>query len=209
MTYLTRVITGPIPQSEPLDRRQAPNSADGYSYPVDDMTRLDRFLILGSEGGSYYASERKLTLEHAEAVTRCAQQDCPAAVERICEIAAAGRAPQVGPTLFALAVCAAHGDEGTRKLALGQLSSVAHTATHLMQFVEYAQAMRGWGRGLRNAVRDGYLDQTPAQVAYQVVKHRRSQSWTHRDLLRKSHTLVKHDLPELREIFQMGTRIHQ
>ena len=51
MTYLTRVITGPTPQSEPLDERQAPNSAGGHSYPVDDMTRLDRFLILGSEGG--------------------------------------------------------------------------------------------------------------------------------------------------------------
>ena len=208
MTYLTRVITEPIPQSEPLDQRQAPNSAGGYSYPVDDMTRLDRFLILGSEGGSYYASERKLTLEHAEAVKRCAQQDGPAAVERICEIAAAGRAPRVGPTLFALAVCAAHGDEGTRKLALGQLSSVAHTATHLMQFVEYVQAMRGWGRGLRNAVRDWYLDQTPAQVAHQVVKYRRRNGWTHRDLLRKCHVLVEQDNAELRDIFQWVTHGH-
>ena len=37
---------------------------------MDDMTRLQRFLILGSEGGSYYASERKLTLENAAAVKR-------------------------------------------------------------------------------------------------------------------------------------------
>ena len=45
----------PAPQSEPLDERQVPNSAGGHAYPVDDMTRLQRFLILGSEGGSYYA----------------------------------------------------------------------------------------------------------------------------------------------------------
>jgi hypothetical protein len=37
-----------------------------------------------------------------------------------------------------------------------------------MQFVEFAQVMRGWGRGLRNAVRDWYLARTPAQVAHQV-----------------------------------------
>ena len=47
----------PTPQSEPLDERQVPNSAGGHSYPVDDMTRLRRFLILGSEGGSYYAND--------------------------------------------------------------------------------------------------------------------------------------------------------
>ena len=62
------------PQSEPLDERQVANSAGGHSYPVDDMTRLQRFLILGSEGGSYYASDRKLTLENAAAVKRCIQQ---------------------------------------------------------------------------------------------------------------------------------------
>ena len=35
MSYLSRVMTEPTPQSEPLDERQAPNSAGGYSYPVD------------------------------------------------------------------------------------------------------------------------------------------------------------------------------
>ena len=162
MTYLTRVITQPTPQSEPLDGRQVQNSAGGHSYPVDDVTRLDRFLILGSEGGSYYASQRQLTLENAQAVKRCAQQDGPATVERIREIATNGRAPKTGPPLFALAVCASHGDDDTRKLALGQLPQVARTATQLMQFVEYTQAMRGWGRGLRNAVRDWYLARSPA-----------------------------------------------
>ena len=38
-----------------------PNSAGENAYPVDDMTLLRRFPILGSEGGSYYSDERKLT----------------------------------------------------------------------------------------------------------------------------------------------------
>src|SRR5437868_5376314 len=46
------------PQREPLDSAQVPNSAGGYAYPVDDWTRLTRWLVLGSEGGSYYATER-------------------------------------------------------------------------------------------------------------------------------------------------------
>ena len=70
MVYLNRILNEPTPQSEPLEG-MVPNSAGGHVYPVDDMTRLRRFLILGSEGGSYYANERKLTLENAAAVKRC------------------------------------------------------------------------------------------------------------------------------------------
>ena len=31
---------------------QVPNSAGGFAWAVDDWTRLRRFLILGSEGGT-------------------------------------------------------------------------------------------------------------------------------------------------------------
>ena len=37
---------------------QVRNSNSGYSWQVDDWTRLDRFLILGAEGGTYYIGER-------------------------------------------------------------------------------------------------------------------------------------------------------
>ena len=205
MNYLNRVITEPIPQSEPLDQRQAPNSAGGHSYPVGDMTRLDRFLILGSEGGSYYAGERELTLENAGAVKRCARQNGPATVERIADVILSGRAPRIGPPLFALAVCAAHGDEATRKQAFRQVPRLARTGSQLMQFVAYAGSLRGWGRGLRNSVRDWYLSRDPRQVAYQVVKYRQRQGWTHRDLLRKSHILAAQEDTDLREIFQWVT----
>ena len=74
-----------------------PNSAGGHAYPVDDMTRLRRFLILGSEGGSYYADERKLTLENAAAVKRCIQQQGLATIGEIIKISQSGRASKVGP----------------------------------------------------------------------------------------------------------------
>ena len=64
-TYLNRYIETPTPQTEPLPG-QTQNSAGGYAYPVSDETRLARFPILGSEGGSYYAGERQLTQENAQ-----------------------------------------------------------------------------------------------------------------------------------------------
>ena len=40
-------------QSRPIPgSTQVRNSAGGYSWEVDDWTRLDRFLILGAEGGT-------------------------------------------------------------------------------------------------------------------------------------------------------------
>ena len=51
MSYLKRHGTRRVPQWAPLPG-QAPNSAGGFAWAVDVWTRLRRFLILGSEGGS-------------------------------------------------------------------------------------------------------------------------------------------------------------
>ena len=57
------------PQSEPIPgSTQVPNNAGGYSWTVDDMTRLHRFLILSSTGGTFYVGERKLTRENLDVV---------------------------------------------------------------------------------------------------------------------------------------------
>ena len=84
------------PQSEPIAGTVA-NSAGGYAFPADDWTRLDRFLILGTEGGSYYAGARKLTVENAEAVMRCIAADGARTVARIAEMIEQGRAPKPAP----------------------------------------------------------------------------------------------------------------
>ena len=177
----------PAPQSEPLDERQVANSAGGHAYPVDDMTRLRRFLILGSEGGSYYASERKLTLENAAAVKRCIENDGPRAVYEIAYISRHGRAPKVGPPLFALAMAASYGHLGTRALAFGYLPQMARTGSQLQMFIDYIGTMRGWGRGLRRAVGKWYTEKDIKDVVYQAVKYRQRYNWSHRDLLRKAH----------------------
>jgi hypothetical protein len=91
-------------------RRRSRNSAGGFAFAVDDWTRLDRFLILGSEGGSYYATEREADAENAAAVLRCIAADGARVVARIVEISDEGRAPKNDPALFALALAAKLGD---------------------------------------------------------------------------------------------------
>jgi 60 kDa SS-A/Ro ribonucleoprotein len=174
------------PQSAPI-AGTAPNSAGGYAFPVDDWTRLDRFLVLGSEGGSYYASERALTRENAQSVLRAIAADGPRAVARIVEISKSGRAPKNDAAIFALALATAVEDPATKQAALAALPKVARTGTHLFQFAEAVQGQRGWGRGLRRAVGAWYLDRPVDDVAFQSVKYRQRNGWSHRDLLRLAH----------------------
>lgn len=187
--YLSNAATAVAtpPQSEPLNERQVKNSAGGYAYPVDNWKRLDRFLILGSEGGSYYASESELTKDNIKAVAECVKEDGIRAVKRIVEISEAGRAPKNDPALLALAYAAGKGDAGTRTAALDALPDVARIGTHLFHFVDFVTEFRGWGRGLRTAVADWYGKKDVDKLADQVTKYQQRDGWSHRDLLRLTH----------------------
>ncbi|MCC7446685.1 MAG: TROVE domain-containing protein [Anaerolineae bacterium] len=176
------------PQSQPIPgSNQVPNSAGGYAFAVDDWKRLDRFLVLGSEGGSYYASERKLTAENADAVLRCLQADGIRTVKRIVEISDFGRAPKNEPAILALAIAFALGDADTRRAASEALPQVCRIGTHLFHFAHYVNSLRGWGRGLRRAVANWYVKASADDVAFQAVKYQQRDGWSHRDLLRLSH----------------------
>lgn len=183
--YLLKQGTKRTSQSQPIPgSAQVPNSAGGFAWEVTPWTRLNRFLVLGSEGGSYYASERDLTTSNAKAVRECVALDGPRTVEVIAEISEAGRAPKNDPALWALAVCISEGDLETRRAAERALPRVARIGTHLYHFVAYVESMRGWGRLLRRTIGNWYDEKPVGKLAYEVVKYRQRDGWSHRDLLR-------------------------
>lgn len=184
---LAAVSTRQTPQSEQADVRQVPNNAGGFTFAVGKSARLHRFLTLGTDGGTYYASARDLTVKNAAIVLQAAREDAAGLVAEVVAISQAGRAPRNNPALFALAAAASLGDEPGRRAALDALPLVARTGTHLFLFARYVQNFRGWGRGLRRAVGDWYLGKEPDRLAYQVLKYRQREGWSHRDLLRLAH----------------------
>jgi 60 kDa SS-A/Ro ribonucleoprotein len=186
MSYLSKHGTRRVPQWLPL-AGQVANSAGGHAWAVDVWTRLRRFLVLGSEGGSYYASEWALTRENAKAVEDAVREDGVRTVAEIVAVSREGRAPKNDPALYALALAAGVGDDDTRKAALAALPQVARTGTHLFQFAAFVDGFRGWGRSLRRAVARWYADQPAEALAYQAVKYRQRSGVSHRDLLRLSH----------------------
>lgn len=176
------------PQSEPVPvKNQVQNNAGGYVFQVNEFTRLDRFLILGSEGGTYYATERSLTQANAKNVIACVKKDGIAAVDRIVEISDSGRAAKNDPALLALALAATYGDDATKRYAMQSLPKVARTGTHLFHFAHFANELRGWGRVLKQGIQDWYQDMDLGELALQIVKYQQRDGWSHRDLLRLAH----------------------
>ncbi len=193
------------PQNQPIPGKpMVANSAGGYSFAVNQWQRLNRFLVLGSEGGTYYITQKALTIENANNVLECIKSDGLRTVREIVAISDAGRAPKNDPAIFALALVAAHGDVAARQAALAALPQVCRTGTHLFQFADYVQSFRGWGRALRRGMADWYQGLEARKLAYQVVKYRQREGWTHTDTLRLAHPKPDNDVKKA--IYQWVTR---
>lgn len=193
MDVLAGINLRSTPQTERADSRQVANSAGGFTFAVTPEVRLRRFLTLGVDSGTYYVGAKDLAKENAGVVLDFARNRTADLVREVVEISTAGRAPKQNPALFALAAAASLGDVDGRRTALDALPLVARTGTYLFLFAGYAEQFRGWGKGLRRAVGSWYTAKSVDDVAYQAVKYRQRDGWSHRDLLRLAHPETEED----------------
>jgi len=203
---LSRHVThGQTPQMEKARADQVKNNAGGYTFQVSDTTRLNRFLTLGTDGGTYYVAERPLTRENAAFVTGLAEQNAPFLVNDTARISEAGRAPRNNPALFALAAAAGLGDTRYRQGALDVMPRVARTGTHFLTFVKYAEMFRGWGPQFTKGVANWFTSKTADDLAYQLLKYKQRDGWAMRDVMRLANSkggLKSLATPEHRALFE-------
>jgi len=126
---------------------QVANSAGGFSWQVDDWDKLTRFLVLGTEGGTYYTREQVLTEQSAEAVRRCIKTDGARTVAEIVAISEGGRAPKNEPAIFALAMALSFGNAATKQVARLAIPKVCRigTAPVPLRYLQPADARLGKG----------------------------------------------------------------
>jgi 60 kDa SS-A/Ro ribonucleoprotein len=148
--------------------------------------RLERFLVLGSDRGTYYVAE---PVRGQEPVDAALKTDGERTVAMIGKIASSGRAPRRDPMLLALAMAAAPAlaDRKTNAIALAALPLIALTAIDLYKFAGFARRFRGWGRALRAAVSEWYRGKPAGELARSMLKTGGGEGWAHRDLLRMAH----------------------
>jgi 60 kDa SS-A/Ro ribonucleoprotein len=178
------------PQNQPIPGREAemvPNNAGGYSFELDDWERLNRFLILGSEKGTYYVGQEKLKEQNATCVIRCIKADGVRVADAAAMINISNRTPKVDQQLFVLALCLKHGDIATRRRVAELVPSVVRIGMHLLHFAAMVDSLGGWGNLKKRIFADWFLNKSPDDVAFQILKYRNRDGWTMRDILRLAH----------------------
>ena len=182
---LTGLQATETPQGLPIPGRDmVENNAGGFVFKLDEWKQLERFLILGSEGGTFYVSEKKLTADNANKVLLLLKKDGVKVVEKTVEILKSGRAPKPDVAIFVLALAASKGDDATRKAALAAVPSALKTGTHLLKFVDSVNGLRGWGRGLKKAIQLWFKGRKNETLALQLVKYKQREGWSMKDVLR-------------------------
>lgn len=175
-------------QREPLRSEQVKNSAGGYVFAVDNWTQLRRFLILGTAGGTFYVSERDLTKEGLSVIKACLAEDGSRTVAEIVSVSREGRAAKNDYAIFALACVVALGNDNAKRAALDKLDAVCRIGTHLYQFVDFLNDFGCLtGRAKRRALARWYTTKNVDKLAYDVIKYRQRDGWSHRDILRLAH----------------------
>ena len=191
--YSDHVNEKKTPQTQKAKADQVLNQAGGYVFAVTPWVQLDRFLILGTEGGTYYASEKESTVKAATCAEKCIAEDGLRTVARVVEISDGGRAPKNEPALLVLAMAIKKGDDATKAAARAALPKVARIGTHLFTLAQNIEAFGGWGRSTKRAFSDWYQAKTLSSAAFQAVKYQSRNGWSHRDILRLAHPTPKDD----------------
>jgi 60 kDa SS-A/Ro ribonucleoprotein len=181
----------PMTYAAHLETQNAPKTDAMGRFTIDKWEQLNRFLILGCEGGTYTASEQKLTRENATSITACLAEDAQRTIDRIVKISETGRAPKNDPMIFALALAATSADLKTRQAAFAAMPKVCRTGTHLFHFAQELEALgQGWSRSKRRAFANWYLNRSADRLAMQLIKYQQRDGMSHARLLQMCHPVA-------------------
>ncbi len=176
-------VSSPIPGRETV---MVKNNAGGYTFSVSPRERLLRFLVLGADGATYYATKQDHFKQAYAGTEKAIQVLGKEAVDLIVDVSVKGRAPKQDAAIFALALCVARGSAEVRAPAIEAIQKVCRIPTHLFSFLTDVKSLGGklGGRHLQRTLQNWYLDKKPEDLAYHLVKYRQRGGWTHRDVLR-------------------------
>lgn len=187
------------------------NSCGKEVHRIDDMDYLRRFLIIGTDGSSFYVNQKQISLDALGNVAKLFLSGRGAeVVMETTDILKNGRSRRSEACLVVLALalsfgCASkthsnsiiqsiimgNGNEnyarGVRNGASIAIMTAVRTPTDLFTLMNYVRQFRGTGSLVRDTLNNwiGYRDDN--RLALQAVKYRQRNGWTLRDILRVSH----------------------
>ena len=175
------------PVTEPLiGKSMVENHTGGFVFALDPFAALRRFLILGTEGGTYYMTERNHTLAGVKVVVTAVELDPIRALTEVVEIASRGRALRKNGAIWALAYILKKAPVEVRRLAVAEVPKVCAIGTDILMLAECLKGIGGWSHAINHKAIEAWLfARSPTQLAFQMAKYPNREGWTMRDLLRK------------------------
>ncbi|KNE63735.1 hypothetical protein AMAG_19049 [Allomyces macrogynus ATCC 38327] len=132
---------GTVPQSRPLRDDQVLNKAGGYVFEVTPMTHLRRWIVLGGETCTFYASPKDLTLGAAKSVVKLLDDGHGLEmVQLLYDYSISGRTAKQDYLIFALAICAKFGNDEVKAAVYAKLPEMCRIPTTLFMFCEYVKS---------------------------------------------------------------------
>jgi 60 kDa SS-A/Ro ribonucleoprotein len=204
---LSNIVNPPveqISQSKPLNKNQVENNAGGYVYSLNPLEKLNRFLILGAMGGTYYVGQEQHVMNNYLSIKEAFSVDFEQALNRLVEVSVKGLAQNQDPAIFALAVACSDTSPKNRGLAFSYVPEVCRTFSTLTVFLDHLKTLgkkKLQGRQFQRMINTWYSKIAEKNsLGYQMVKYRERNGWRHEDVIRLGHP--KPDTPEMSQLFR-------
>ena len=169
----------------------------GYNFVADPFTQFKRFLILGTEGDTYYVRAPRLTRENVNVTKQLLREDPLTYLNVIEEVYRGGLAPKRDALVFSLALMFVEGNHYAKQIARQRYNRLVRTGNDHMMFARYLVGtkehgvrtgyMRGWGRSVRSTIKRWYEQKPLEALVYQMIKYRNRHGFSHGTLIELSH----------------------
>lgn len=174
------------PVTEKAKPNQVVNNTGGFVFKLDDAERFRRFLILGVDKGTFYAGQQKHAVQNVDFARKYISDNADDALALAVDVSVNALAKSNSQAIFTVAL-AMNLDGVDRQKVSAAMLKIVRTSTHLFEYAAYLKQLGGWGRAKKNSIANWYQSKSNDSLAYQVVKFRQRDGWTHRDLFRLSH----------------------
>jgi 60 kDa SS-A/Ro ribonucleoprotein len=173
------------------------NNENKPVFVITPIEQFKRFLVLGTENGTYYVSNVDLTKQSTVCINELLDsENRELLLTTILEFEELNKCKKKDPMIYTLALCCMYCTQKKefldfRRKAYTVALKVCKIPTHLFLFINFCKVLSkynsGWNNLHKRYISSWYLDKTPEDLMYLVTKYNSRNNYTHRDVLRLSH----------------------
>lgn len=168
------------------------NDAGGYVFEATDNDKLMRFLVIGTND-SFYRSGEFNSKKYYDYVLDMVSNNEDVVFDAVNKVVSGNLAKSKTPTIFTIAVLMNYAKDKAKARELA--SQYIKTSTDLFSWIDFVKNTKssygsGMGRAKRRVIQEFY-DMSDDSLAYQMVKYRSREGWSHKDVMRVGHPFLK------------------